>query len=93
MRSLYSMIALAAVLVVSVGLAEPLRGPSGTLPYQGDPPSAESVTGFPEIDPKTWVTTGARVPSIELPRIDGQGSINLADLRGRKLLLIHFASW
>ena len=46
-----------------------------------------------EIDPAVWTTAGARLPSLELPRVDGNGTVDLADLRGRKLLLIQFASW
>ena len=34
-----------------------------------------------------------RFPSIELPRIDGKGTIDLAQYKGRRLLLIQFASW
>ncbi|MEM9802559.1 MAG: hypothetical protein AAGA20_19690 [Planctomycetota bacterium] len=46
-----------------------------------------------EIDPSVWSTSGQRVPAVELPLIDGSGTLSLADLRGRKLLLIQFASW
>jgi hypothetical protein len=30
---------------------------------------------------------------LELPTVDGQGSVRLSQLRGRRLLLIEFASW
>ena len=56
----------------------------------GSPPPDLSVT---EIDPAVWGTVGARIPSLELPLIDGNGTVDLADLRGKKLLLIQFASW
>ncbi|MDG1049285.1 MAG: hypothetical protein P8M11_12110 [Planctomycetota bacterium] len=46
-----------------------------------------------ELNSKSWNTVGARLPAVELPRIDGRGSVDLSTLRGRKLLLIHFASW
>jgi hypothetical protein len=36
---------------------------------------------------------GKRLPALELPTIDGTQTINLAELRGKKLLLIQFASW
>ena len=36
---------------------------------------------------------GQLLPDLELPRIDGQGSLRLSSLRGRRLLLIQFASW
>jgi hypothetical protein len=45
------------------------------------------------IDPVVWTTPGARIPDIELPRVDGQGLVRLKDYEGKKLLLIHFASW
>lgn len=32
-------------------------------------------------------------PEIVLPRIDDRQSVSLTDYRGKKLLLIHFASW
>ena len=32
-------------------------------------------------------------PSFVLPRIDDREPMSLADLRGHKTLLIHFASW
>ena len=42
---------------------------------------------------ESWNTPGAAIPAVELPRIDGRGTVDLGTLRGRKLLLIHFASW
>ncbi len=36
---------------------------------------------------------GEPLPSLTLPTIDGTGSIDLAELRGKKVLLIQFASW
>jgi len=47
----------------------------------------------PEIDQAAWTTVGRQIPSIELPRIDGNGTLDLADLRGRKVLLVQFAAW
>ncbi len=32
-------------------------------------------------------------PDLELPTIDGESTLRLSELRGRKLLLIEFASW
>ena len=32
-------------------------------------------------------------PDLELPTIDGGRTLRLSELRGRKLLLIEFASW
>jgi len=32
-------------------------------------------------------------PDFELPRIDGGAPVSLSDFRGKKVLLIHFASW
>lgn len=36
---------------------------------------------------------GRPLPNLELPTIDGERTINLADLGGKKVLLIQFASW
>ena len=36
---------------------------------------------------------GQPLPNLELPTIDGERTINLADLSGKKVLLIQFASW
>lgn len=60
------------------------------VPLMAQAAATDSVT---EIDPAVWTTTGARIPSLELPRVDGNGTVDLADLRGRKLLLVQFASW
>ena len=51
----------------------------------GGPPEAEQETvGF---------RVGERVPDLRLPTIDGEETIRLRALTGRKLLLIEFASW
>jgi len=36
---------------------------------------------------------GHPLPGLVLPTIDGQGTVDLAGLRGKKVLLIQFASW
>jgi hypothetical protein len=36
---------------------------------------------------------GTRHPDFTLPRIDDRTPISLSDLRGKKVLLIQFASW
>ena len=36
---------------------------------------------------------GRPLPELRLPTIDGDRTIDLAELRGKKLLLIEFASW
>ena len=36
---------------------------------------------------------GEALPALVLPTIDGKATVNLADLRGKKVLLIQFASW
>lgn len=46
-----------------------------------------------ESDPDVWVTEGAAIPWIELPRIDGGAPFDLGSLAGKKVLLIQFASW
>ncbi len=39
------------------------------------------------------IQPGQPLPRIMLPKIDGSGWIDLAALRGQKVLLIQFASW
>jgi hypothetical protein len=36
---------------------------------------------------------GQRHPDFTLPRIDDRAPVSLADFRGKKVLLIQFASW
>ena len=36
---------------------------------------------------------GARAPAFSLPRLDGEGSVSLASLRGKTVVLNFFASW
>ena len=36
---------------------------------------------------------GGPLPEISFPNINGSGDVDLADFRGKKLLLIQFASW
>lgn len=36
---------------------------------------------------------GARAPAFSLPRLDGNGSVSLASLRGKTVVLNFFASW
>jgi hypothetical protein len=36
---------------------------------------------------------GQPLPGLVLPTIDGQETVDLAGLRGKKVLLIQFASW
>ena len=36
---------------------------------------------------------GQFLPDLELPTIDGKQTLRLSDFRGKKLLLIEFASW
>jgi cytochrome c biogenesis protein CcmG/thiol:disulfide interchange protein DsbE len=36
---------------------------------------------------------GARAPAFSLPRLDGDGSVSLASLRGKTVVLNFFASW
>ncbi len=36
---------------------------------------------------------GQRHPDFTLPRIDDRGPVSLSDFRGKRVLLIQFASW
>ncbi len=83
-------VTLLAFALVAAQEAPPLT--QGPVEPHGDV-LAPAATLVPGADPQSWVTPGARVPGLELPRVDGKGSVDLADLRGRKLLLIQFAAW
>ncbi len=47
--------------------------------------TSASAQGIPEV--------GAAYPDFVLPSIDDQRPVRLSDFRGKKVLLIHFASW
>ena len=54
-------------------------------------PGAEAAD---ESTPIAWsAVVGQPYPDFVLPRIDGNLPLKLSDYRGRKLLLVHFASW
>ena len=58
------------------------------------PPVRESSAhAVPRADPGVWRSVGSKVPSIELPRVDGGGLVDLAAFEGKKVLLLQFASW
>ncbi|MEM1448440.1 MAG: hypothetical protein AAF957_11935 [Planctomycetota bacterium] len=57
---------------------------------QATAPPPSDVT---ELQTAAWTTVGARIPDLELPLIDGSGTFDLASLRGKKVLLVQFASW
>jgi hypothetical protein len=46
-----------------------------------------------EADAPAGFEPNQHVPDLELPTLDGSQSLRLSDLRGRRLLLIQFASW
>ena len=79
----------------------------GASPVQGSslPGIQDFQTGaLPEM-PETGFAEGNFIPDVELPLINGAGTLRLSDYRsapavgdepeipGKKLLLIHFASW
>ena len=51
----------------------------------GSSPGASARTYAPKI--------GQRYPDFTLPRIDDRTPVSLSDFRGKKVLLIQFASW
>ena len=68
-----------------------------SLALVASPPAWQAATApapdLVQMDPAVWTTPGARIPDLELPRVDGSGLVRLKDYEGKKLLLIHFASW
>ena len=48
-------------------------------------PSLATATNLPQV--------GELHPDFRLPRIDTREAVSLSQFRGKKLLLIHFASW
>ena len=55
--------------------------------------SALGATAAPARAQEVGFRMGQLVPDIVLPTIDGEGVVRLSDLRGRRVLLIEFASW
>ncbi|MEM8712599.1 MAG: hypothetical protein AAGG01_16725 [Planctomycetota bacterium] len=72
-----------------------LQAPSASVQPSGSPPAvaAATETGALPLDPSVWITPGARIPDVELPRVDGGGLVRLSQFRGKKVLLLQFASW
>jgi peroxiredoxin len=50
-------------------------------------------TTFPAVAEKYAPKVGAIHPDFTLPRIDDRQPVSLSDFRGKKVLLIQFASW
>ena len=67
--------------------------PCQTAPAPGSLQTPASIEFPAPMDPQGWITPGAHIPDLELPRVDGSGLVRLKDYEGKKLLLIHFASW
>lgn len=44
-------------------------------------------------EPGSAPVVGEAYPALRLPTIDGKQTLDLRQLRGKKLLLIEFASW
>ncbi len=40
-----------------------------------------------------WPAVGQALPDVRLPTLDREGAVRLSSFRGKKLLLIEFASW
>jgi cytochrome c biogenesis protein CcmG/thiol:disulfide interchange protein DsbE len=51
-------------------------------------PKGKPAGGVLPIDPK-----GYAVPAVTLPRLDGQGDLSLADLKGKPVVVNFWASW
>ena len=85
-----SLLSLAALTLAPLWQA----APPAAVPPAAVPPAAVSAPAeLAPIDPAVWTTRGARIPDVELPAVDGSGLVRLKDYEGKKLLLIHFASW
>ena len=57
---------------------------------------ASQVSAVPDVlvpNTRSFTTVGRSLPSVTLPTIDGSDVVSLGELRGRKLLLLQFASW
>lgn len=53
----------------------------------------DGALALQDTGPKVGFEVGAYLPDLELPTIDGESTIRLSALRGKKLLLVQFASW
>lgn len=74
-----------AALALTAGQDSGLSSPAAGTSSEASP--------FGVIDPTVWTTVGSVVPELELPLVDGSGVFSLSSLRGKKILLIQFASW
>lgn len=54
--------------------------------------SVSSATTIPPVQDSPWVV-GKPAPHVHLPDLRSGAAVDLADLRGKKVLLAEFASW
>lgn len=76
-----------------LALAAPQTGPSTEPPVAPPSDVANVESSALPLDPSAWMTPGARIPDVELPRVDGGGLVRLSQYEGKKVLLLQFASW
>lgn len=82
-------------LLIALALLPSIAFPAQDIEPLGPPvpvgQDTEAAVLVPE--PDAWTTVGARIPDLQLPLIDRKSTFDLASLRGKRVLLIQFASW
>ncbi len=68
-----------------------IRVLTGLLILMANPWMVEST--YAQKGPRYPVPVGAVHPDFKLPDVSGGPPVSLSDFRGKKVLLVHFASW
>lgn len=55
--------------------------------------AAWSLAALPSAATPAQTAVGEAFPDLVLPTVDGQQTVRLSDHRGKRVLLIEFASW
>ena len=90
---------LLALSATVASVLSPLTFGAGTHLYSmqsANAPASQAVrseVAASKVAPDFGWSPGQMLPNLELPRIDGRGPMQLSSLRGKRVILIHFASW
>lgn len=80
----------AAGALLGLLLLAPLATRLAASPHVGGPAGSQAPSGAQAGDP--W-QVGQPAPPLRLPTVAGDATVDLASFRGKRVLLIEFASW